>query len=101
MDPDELPPACETAPFSSANRAAAGLVCGLHHPGPTAIRLGEMQVKQKDESERDDPNPAARRDKPGETHDDLVKRETERSEDPPKSYQDADRSPRDHGGIAD
>jgi len=58
-------------------------------------------VKQDDKPRRDDPNPAARRDRPGESHDDLVKRGDRPTERSPKGYQDAERSPRDQGGIAD
>jgi hypothetical protein len=63
--------------------------------------MGDVKVKQDERDTRHEPNPSARRDMPGESHDDLVKREPDPDEAPPKGYQDAERTPRDQGGIAD
>ncbi|CAN5718408.1 hypothetical protein BH23GEM8_BH23GEM8_11740 [soil metagenome] len=46
-------------------------------------------------------NPSARRDAEGEPHDDLARSDGDDEKDRPGSYQDADRDPRDQGGIAD
>lgn len=51
------------------------------------------------EAERGRVNPAARRDEPGEPHDDLANREKPASADRVKGYQETKLDPRDDGGI--
>jgi hypothetical protein len=46
-------------------------------------------------------NPSARRDAEGEPHDDLARSDEDEERERPRSYQDADLDPRDHGGISD
>jgi hypothetical protein len=46
-------------------------------------------------------NPGARRDAEGEPHDDLARSDGREEKERPKSYQDAEVDPRDHGGIKD
>jgi hypothetical protein len=55
----------------------------------------------QNERERDSVNPAARRDRPGEPHDDLVENDPANGDRPPKSYQEGELEPRDQGGIAE
>lgn len=44
-------------------------------------------------------NPAARRDRPGEAHENLAEREPDEGEPPIKPYQDEPLDPLDQGGI--
>jgi hypothetical protein len=53
-----------------------------------------------DSADQERVNPAARRDRPGEDHDDLERRPEPPSE-PPRGYQEGELDPRDHGGIAE
>ena len=56
----------------------------------------------KKNEEKDDPaavNPAARRDRPGEPHDDLASREGEAGRERVRGYQESELDPRDDGGI--
>ena len=59
-----------------------------------------MADKEK-EREREEINPAARRDRPGEPHEDLARSGEPREPERPHGYQEAEMDPLDNSGIAE
>ncbi len=56
---------------------------------------------KESERDRENVNPAARRDRPGEPREDLTDSDTADEDRPPRPYQEAELEPRDQGGIAE
>ena len=58
-----------------------------------------MAEKKPGDDERARVNPAARRDRPGEEHEDLAAEEKETGREPVRGYQETELDPRHDGGI--
>jgi hypothetical protein len=64
------------------------------------MQAEEVIMKSGDEKRKHaEVNPAARRDRPGEPHEDLVERGPEARPDPVRPYQEEPLDPLDQGGI--
>lgn len=56
-------------------------------------------AEKRGDGERDRVNPAARRDRPGEPHENLAEGEKEPGREPVRGYQETELDPRHDGGI--